>query len=218
MGRPPAFSRDRLLQEARLLFSQRGYEATTLDDIAKSLGVTAAALLRHVRSKQQLFLESMTATHEQLAGAIALLEEVPGEADPEIVLRQLAERMIPFLEQRVNELVVLALHLRSRELIDNPVAGLPVGTESPPARALAALERYFKRAQKCGMVRDLDPKATALLFLGSIQSYVFFQRVLKVSNPPYPQKKFIESLLRLWREGAFATPSSTQQRGGKRGR
>jgi AcrR family transcriptional regulator len=218
MGRPPAFTREKLLETARLLFSKHGYEATTLDDIAKELGVTGAALLRHVNSKQQLFLEALGSTHHELAGAIELLETVPGEADPAIVLRQLAQRMIPFLEQRVNELVVLAIHLRSRGLIDNPVEGLPVGKESPPARALAALERYFKRAKAADRIRLKDPKAAALLFLGAIQSYVFFQRVLRVSEPPYPVNRFVDSLIELWSDGAFLSTAAPTRSGGSRGR
>lgn len=217
MGRPPAFTRDQMLDTARSLFGTRGFEGTTLDDIARELNVTPAAVLRHVSSKQQLFIEAMTATHQELAAAVMMLDTVPGETDPALVLRQLATNLIPFLERRVNELVVVALHLRSRGFIKNPVEGLPVGPESPPARALAALERYFRRGKRAGTVTMADPKAAALLFLGSIQSYVFFHQVLKVSTPPYPPEKFVDSLIELWRGGAISGAPAAARRGGRRG-
>lgn len=216
MGRPPRISRDQLLEAARSVFSQKGYDATTLDEIARAIGVTPAAVLRHVRSKQDLFIEAMATSRHELAGAILALDSVPGEAPPELVLRKLATEMIPFLKKRVDELVVLALHVRTRDLNNDPVQGLPHGPESPPALALASLERYFKRAKKSGTVNVADPKATALLFLGAIQSYVFFQHLIKVQVPPYPPTKFIDALMELWRNGAF-TPTPPRHPGGKRG-
>jgi AcrR family transcriptional regulator len=217
MGRPAQITRDQILEVARSLFSQKGFEATTLDDIARQLGVSAAGVLRHVGSKQKLFFESMSSSHHELAGAILALDAVAGDAPPEVVLRKLAQEMIPFLKRRVDELVVLALHLRARDEATAARAALPSGPDSPPGLALAALERYFKRARKCGTITLSDPKASALLFLGAIQSYVFFQHLVQVSTPPYPPAKFIDALMELWREGAFASAPAAA-RGGKRGR
>lgn len=217
MGRPPQITREQILEVSRQLFSQKGFEATTLDDIARQLGVTAAGVLRHVGSKQKLFFESMSASHHELAGAIIALDGIPGDASPEVVLRQLAKELIPFLKRRVDELVVLAIHLRARDEASAARAALPSGPDSPPGLALAALERYFKRARKSGTITLAEPKASALLFLGAIQSYVFFQHLVQVSNPPYPPAKFIDALMELWRDGAFA-PAATSVRGGKRAR
>lgn len=216
MGRPAQITREQLLETARSLFSQKGYEATTLDEIARAIGVTPAAVLRHVRSKQDLFIECMSASRHELAGAIVALDSVSGEMPPELVLRKLATEMIPFLKKRVDELVVLAIHLRTRDMNNDPVQGLPQGADSPPGLALAALERYFKRARKSGTMQMSDPKASALLFLGAVQSYVFFQHLIKVSTPPYPAAKFIDALMELWRNGAF-THAAPPARGGKRG-
>ena len=59
MGRPPRIRRDQILDTARRVFAAKGFAAATLADIAGELGVTAAALLRHVRSKDALFAEAM---------------------------------------------------------------------------------------------------------------------------------------------------------------
>ncbi|NLE74112.1 MAG: TetR/AcrR family transcriptional regulator [Actinobacteria bacterium] len=45
----------RLLREATREFAQHGYENTTIDAIAKRVGVTGAALYRHASSKEDLF-------------------------------------------------------------------------------------------------------------------------------------------------------------------
>ena len=51
-------SKEQLLQVAEALFSERGYTAVTLKDIAQALGVRQAALYYHVpEGKEQLFVE-----------------------------------------------------------------------------------------------------------------------------------------------------------------
>jgi AcrR family transcriptional regulator len=48
------FKRERILEEASLLFYERGFTATTLDDIASRLGVTKPFIYGHFRSKAEL--------------------------------------------------------------------------------------------------------------------------------------------------------------------
>jgi TetR/AcrR family transcriptional regulator len=47
-------TRDRILAESARVFNRRGFDATTLDEIARALGVTKAALYYHVGSKEEL--------------------------------------------------------------------------------------------------------------------------------------------------------------------
>jgi AcrR family transcriptional regulator len=51
----PKNRRELILAAASLRFHQQGYARTSLDDIAKDLGVTAPALYRHFRSKDDLY-------------------------------------------------------------------------------------------------------------------------------------------------------------------
>ena len=49
-----AYKRERILEEAVKLFYARGFNATTLDDIAAELGVTKPFIYTHFRSKVDL--------------------------------------------------------------------------------------------------------------------------------------------------------------------
>lgn len=54
-------AREQVLRVAEALFSERGYTAVTLQDIAQTLGVRTAALYYHVpKGKEQLFVEVTT--------------------------------------------------------------------------------------------------------------------------------------------------------------
>jgi AcrR family transcriptional regulator len=46
--------RDRILQEAARCFNRQGYRGTTIDDIARRLGVSTAALYYYFKSKEEL--------------------------------------------------------------------------------------------------------------------------------------------------------------------
>ena len=53
-GRPPTTSRDEVARMALALFVVRGFEATTMDDIASALGVGRRTLFRYYPSKNDL--------------------------------------------------------------------------------------------------------------------------------------------------------------------
>ncbi|NLG03596.1 MAG: TetR/AcrR family transcriptional regulator [Clostridia bacterium] len=48
-------TKERILQEALVLFAQNGYMATSMSDIAKKLDITKPALYKHYKSKQEIF-------------------------------------------------------------------------------------------------------------------------------------------------------------------
>ena len=62
-------TRQRILDAAQALFIERGYEATSLREIAERVGVTKAALYYHFTSKEELLralLEPLEAFQQQL--------------------------------------------------------------------------------------------------------------------------------------------------------
>ena len=64
MDKPTA--RDRLAQAAFDLFNERGYEQTTVDDIAERAGLSRATFFRHYRSKEDVIFPD----HDRLLGQV----------------------------------------------------------------------------------------------------------------------------------------------------
>jgi AcrR family transcriptional regulator len=208
MGRPPRITRDDVLESARRVFAEQGFDRATLADIAKPLGVTAAAVLRHFSSKQALFAAAMTSGFTAPPPFIVALAGVDAaEEDPRLVLRALAEQFIPFAERIIGATVAVYMQSRSPQFVipfdrDDP--------NSPPRRGLVLVADYFRRAIEAGRIRAADPRAAALLFMGSLHSYVTLHHLVKISPKPYPLPAWIDALIDLWTEGAIV--------GGKRGR
>jgi AcrR family transcriptional regulator len=62
--------RGQLLVVARDIFAERGYQATTMDDVAAAAGFTKPILYQHFSSKESLYNEIVQATSEQLVAAL----------------------------------------------------------------------------------------------------------------------------------------------------
>lgn len=72
-GRPPAArvddTRSRIMQAARSVFSERGYEGATIQAIAARAGLTRPAINHYFPSKQALYRVVLNATNESVLGA-----------------------------------------------------------------------------------------------------------------------------------------------------
>src|SRR6266540_4205936 len=184
MGRPARVTREQVLIEARV-------------------GVSPAALLRHAPSKKALFALAMESEPAGQALPTDFLASVQLSEDPARVLRRLAREFIPFIEQKMGENIARFLRARTEEefrTIRLPFD--PRKKSSPPIRAVRALEAYFRRARASGKISLRQPRAGALAFLGSLQSYVFFHRVLRIA-PPVPLDTYLDTVMDLWRRGAL---------------
>ena len=76
-----AETRRHLEDVAAQLFAERGYAATTVDEIVERAGVSKPALYRHFESKKDLYLTLLRRHRDELAAA-ALAQARPGDADP----------------------------------------------------------------------------------------------------------------------------------------
>jgi len=223
MGRPPRISREQILDAARHAFSARGFAATTLAEIAAALGVTPAAILRHFDSKQELFRAAMSSRSIATPDFLVAMKSLDANADPRVVLGDLARRMIPFLGTVIRPAIAVQMHATTLVVPFDPK-----DEEIPPRHAIRILTDYFTRAIRAGVIREADPRALAILFIGQLQAHVFFHQVLGVT-PAYPVEDYIDALLGLWSDGVFGgtrarktasektDPRPRARRGGGRG-
>ena len=70
-------TRDKILETALSLFSQKGYEAVSVEEIASVVGIKAPSLYKHFSSKKDIFnaiLEKMKTNYEEHAKTMHLHE------------------------------------------------------------------------------------------------------------------------------------------------
>jgi AcrR family transcriptional regulator len=163
----PGHNLDSLLDVAVAVFNERGYEATSMDELAARLGVTKSAIYHHVPSKVELLRLAL----DRALDALFAVTEEPGAT---------AGRAIDRLEFVVRGSVrVLAAELPFVTLL------LRLRGNSEIERAALQRRREFDRivtrlvtaAEQEGDVRpDVDPAITSRLLFGTVNSLTEWYR------------------------------------------
>jgi len=73
-----AAKRDAVLVAAVRMFNERGFHATSLDDVAASLGISKRTIYHYLANKDQVLLECLTIGLQQLLDASAEARRHPG--------------------------------------------------------------------------------------------------------------------------------------------
>ena len=120
-GRPRGSTRERILDVALELFSEQGYEQTSLREIAERLGVTKAALYFHFEHKEDILLQLHMRLHALGREGIDELAEL---ADDQQRADAWPRVMDHFIEQVIENRDLFLFHVRNYRalsvLADNP--------------------------------------------------------------------------------------------------
>ncbi len=158
----PGHDQQSVLRVAIELFNRQGYDATSMGDLARELGLTKSAIYHHVPSKEHL-LES--AIDEALDALTASLDEVAATTGLDA-----GERLRAAVRGSV---VVLVEHLPAVTLL------LRVRGNTPAEKAALRRRREIddrladmvRGAAEAGAIRgDLDPLLTSRLLFGMVNS------------------------------------------------
>lgn len=217
MGRPAKVRREDVLAAARQAFVERGFDGTTLADIAGRVGVSPAALLRHAPTKQALFTAAMGETPGPEMLPLAFLADVPGDADPETVLRQVALAFVPFIQAKLSENLTAWVHFRTLRGGNRlPLPFDPEVRPTPPQRNLNLLEGWLRRARRAGRVSVGNPRAAAVAFAASLHSFVMLQQVVRALEEPIGLEEYLKTVLEIWRKGAIVPTGGRSKRNTRR--
>ncbi|WP_395571575.1 TetR family transcriptional regulator [Streptomyces sp. BK79] len=145
-------TRDTLLRSALELFTERGYEETTVDDIAATADVSQRTFFRYFASKEEaaFFVSRLAEAHF----VDAVRRRPPGEA-PLDALRQALGESWGTIGETVERLVPLDLHMRFYRVIESTPALL-----AAHLRRATELEEEVARvvADREGLDVDTDPR------------------------------------------------------------
>lgn len=163
----PGYDRDGILAVAVQVFNEQGYDATSVSDLARRLGLAKSALYHHFSSKEELLSVALEAA---LGGLEAVLD------DPRALTGAASDRLRFVLTGATD---VLVAQLPAVTLL------LRVRGNSPVEQAALERRRVFDHrvtdlvaaAQAEGGVRDdVDAAVAARLLFGMINSVVEWYR------------------------------------------
>jgi AcrR family transcriptional regulator len=108
-------TRERILDIALELFTEQGYDKTSLQNIADRLGTTKAALYYHFKSKAAILLELHLRLHDLGTGVLSELEACPDGPARVAAWPATLDRLIDQIDSH-RELV--ALHQRNQSALE----------------------------------------------------------------------------------------------------
>jgi AcrR family transcriptional regulator len=163
----PGYSLDSLLDVAVAAFNERGYDATSMDELAARLGITKSAIYHHVSSKVDLLRLAL----DRALDALFAVTEEPGATTGRAI-------------DRLEHVVRGSVHVLTAELAFVTLL-LRVRGNSEVERTALQRRREFDRivtdlvraAEDEGDVRpDVDPAVTSRLLFGTVNSLTEWYR------------------------------------------
>ena len=142
------------------IMCQKGYEGTSMNDIAEAAGLTKAGIYHYIRGKEELLFEIMTYAMDNLEErVIAPAQEI---ADPEQRLRKIVEGHTISLLEGVGAITIV---------LEEMVALTAAHRRTIKARKRAYFEfirQTLKDLDSQGKLREVNPTTAAFSLLGMI--------------------------------------------------
>ena len=160
-------TKQKILTNAMQLFSQKGFNATTVDDIANSSGVNKALIYYYFKSKAALYAEVMSESLRAIYEDIALMQ-IP-EHSPTEALRRFIVSYTVFAEKHP---YFPALLLRE---LSYGGSRLPETMFAEMRRLFALLSGILQRGQDNGDFHNVIPMITHFIILGTVNLMITTQ-------------------------------------------
>jgi len=150
-----------ILETAARLICEKGYEGTSIQDIADACSLTKAGLYHHIRSKEHLLLEIQNYGMDVFEEKV--LSQVVAIADPVDRLKACMEKNVLLVTQGWSKEVTIILHEHA-----TLTGEARAQVNARKKRYVRFLESSFAEAVRTGRIRPVNPTVAAFSFLGMV--------------------------------------------------
>lgn len=184
-------TRDRIIDAGIDLFAKKGFEATSMREIAEAVGIKKSSLYSHFKGKDEIletilkhFIGELSKTNYQQSSQSAMIDQVLSSSGPEgltdIVWKKFAESMENPRILRIWRMIAIEMcrnaMIRSffrRQVIDQPTY---------------FWEKAFRAMMEKGMIRPSDPALLAREYY-AFNVYLFLKYLLLSCDTDYDRIK-----------------------------
>lgn len=171
---PPASKAESILAAAKRTFLHSGFEAVSMDTIAREAGVSKATVYAHFAGKEELFGAVIGRECERyLAGFSA------GELDAGDVRASLTTLGRRFLELLLSPDAIALHRIILAEVSRFPALG-EVFWHAGPERNLAQIEQFLRAADTAGSLALPDARLAAEHFVGLVRGETQLRHLLRL--------------------------------------
>jgi TetR/AcrR family transcriptional regulator, cholesterol catabolism regulator len=150
-----------LIEVATEVFSEKGYEAASLQDIADRLGMLKGSLYYYIHSKEDILFDVISSVHQEGLSNIESLAAGEGDA-----LQRLRNVIIGHIDYECRNLTKTAVFLHELQALAPERQAEIIGGEHAYR---GVFRNLIEAGQKEGLIpAGVDPKLAALWILGSL--------------------------------------------------
>ncbi|MES2423209.1 MAG: TetR/AcrR family transcriptional regulator [Pseudomonadota bacterium] len=154
-----ASKREAVLRVAAQIFNEKGFHATSLDEVAERLNITKPTLYYYVKNKDEILFECVNIGLQMLQDAIGKVALSGGSAIDKLVAGM----------HRYVEIVTMDFGMCVIRVGEDP---LPVESQRKLRRFKAALDKEFRELIRQGIaegsIAPCDPKIAAFTLAGAL--------------------------------------------------
>ena len=165
--RPQRHDAASLVSAAALVFTERGYDGTSMEDLARAAGVTKSSIYHHVRGKEELL---RLALERALGPLFAVLEEPTATSGPALA------RLEHVLRREVDVLVAELPHVTLLLRVRGNTATERWAIERRRAFDASVAELARTAVAEGDLRPDLEPALVTRLVFGMINSIAEWYR------------------------------------------
>lgn len=160
-AKPNSYKYNEIVKTAAIIFNQKGYNGTTIQDIADELGILKGSLYYYIESKEKLFLDvlfvAVNTLQDNLNKSLVNIESL----SPKEALKRAIESQIQSFQSCYNETSVFL----------NEISNLPCEVRKIARPAIKNFENTWLNIIKLGINNgdfrnDIDLKITVFAILG----------------------------------------------------
>ena len=229
-GRPPgqtpqgAAARERLYATAMQLIVERGYDATTLRDVARKATVSVGLLYRYFPSKQALVIalyDELSSDFARRAAGMpagrwrdrfvfALTTSLDVLAPHRVPLRALTPVLVGNVDEGIFSASTMFSRLQVQQVFEDAVVGLSDAPKQPLAAALGRLLYLVHLVVLLWWLLDRSAHQRATAALVSLIRQLLPSATLTLRVPP--MRRFVLAVDELIREALFGSAHSVGSR------
>lgn len=156
-------TKEKIIGAARKLFSEKGFDGVSMEDIAQASGVRKSLIYYYFPSKEILFEEIWINVIDELE------KDVFSEVDNESSISRAIKRLIKkYVEFAMNKEEISKLIARERLNVLESENGLH-NAKSRYERLLQRVEKIFERGKNENVLNDIEP-STATEIISSVDA------------------------------------------------
>ncbi len=198
MARPTSISQEQILEAARKVFLEGGYQASTAT-IAKEAGISEGSIFKRFNTKAQLFRAAMELPEPP---SLAQLRELADEGDVRQLLESTCLRLIDFFKELLPRVMMMwAQADRACTPLHMMRGGEAAGDRPLPQYVLQAVTAVLDQQMEAGRLRQADPEILARMLVASCHNYVFFEVIGIEPRMPISKQSYVRALVDMLLKG-----------------